>query len=742
MPFLNFAHLNNIIRSSRFHQRLRPFHVDTFKTQLSIPTVHRNQSDGDDSQLLLRYLSHRELREARLLLDEMPHQGGSRIVRWTSMLSKYAREGFVDEAELLFHLMPERNVVTWNAMITAYAASGRIYEAQQLFDEMPERNVVSWTSTLCGFARAGRIDDAKRLFDVMPERNVVSWNSMIVGLVRNGDLEEARKLFDKMPVRNQVSWNVMISGYAENSRMDEARVLFNAMFGDSNVVTWTSLVAGYCRVGDVEEAYKLFVKMPVRNVVSWTAMIGGFVWNGFYEEALLLFLEMEETEEVKPNEETFISLFYACSGLDFSYLGKQLHAQLILNGLGWDDGDRKLLKSLIHMYARFGIMDTAEYLFNKNLKNYEVASLNCMINGYVRSGQLEQARHLFDTVPIRDGVSWTSIINGYLNAGNVEEAFLLFDLMPRRDPISWTAMISGLVHNELFTEAIDMFSKMRFAGIGPLESTYSTLFGAVGAMAYLDLGKQIHGLLSKTKVKFDTILDNSLVSMYAKCGEIDDAHHIFSEMKTRDVISWNSMIVGFSHHGLADKALKLFETMLNSGTKPNSVTFLGILFACSHAGMIDRGWELFNSMTRDHSIRHNEEHYICMIDLLGRAGKVAEAEEFIQTLPFEPGLAIWGALLGVCSLGDTNVAIGKRVAQRVLMIDPLNTPAHVLLCNMYAASDQHREEKMLRKEMGLKGVRKFPGCSWVLLNGRVHVFLSGDRSHPQSDEIMALMVGE
>ncbi|KAJ8633784.1 hypothetical protein MRB53_027120 [Persea americana] len=683
MPSSSFHRFHTFL--SRFNHCLRSLHaLFNHRTRLFLSTVDHPALDGyddDDEVQLLRYLSTRSLQQARHLLDKMPQRRISRVVRWTSLLSKYARKGFVDEARELFHLMPERNIVTWNAMLSAYVQSGRHMDALRLFDVMPERNVVSWTSMLCGFARAGRIDDARRLFDIMPDRNVVSWNSMIAGLIQNGCLDEARRLFDKMPVRNEVSWNVMISGYTENFKMMEARDLFDVM-PDANVVTWTSMIAGYCRVGCVDKAYDLFVKSPVKNVVSWTAMIGGFAWNGFWDEALRLFLEMKGFYDVKPNEETFISLFYACSGLEFPQLGKQLHAHIILNGLDDDDYDGRLLKSLIYMYSKFGIMDVARYLFGKHSDSGSVESLNTMINGYIQIGQLEEARSLFDAVPFRDIMSWTSLISGYFHAGDASEACRLFDWMPKRDAISWTAMISGHVQNELFTEAIEIFQNMRVVGVSPLDSTYSTLLGAVGAMAHLELGKQFHCLLSKVRFKFDMILDNSLISMYGKCGDIDNACCIFDRMISRDVISWNSMIIGLSHHGLSNEVLKVFETMQDTGMKPNSVTFLGVLSACSHTGMVNRGWELFNSMTREHSICPEVQHYICMIDLLGRAGKVTEAEEFVKRLPFEPGLAIWGALLGVCNLRNANMAVAERTAIRVLELDPCNAPAHVLLCNI------------------------------------------------------------
>ncbi|GLT34691.1 hypothetical protein SLA2020_091920 [Shorea laevis] len=712
-------------------------HVRSFKSQPTFSSTHYRNLKLDDSRLL-NLLSNYRLREARVLLDEMPQRSRhSQVVHLTSLLTKYSRHGFINEAKALFEIMPDRNVVSYNAMLSGFVQCGRLDEASRLFEVMPERNVVSWTSMLCGLAEAGRICEARKLFDEMPERNVVSWNSMLVGLIRNGDLEEARWIFNAMPIKNVVSWNTMIAGYAENCRMEEACVLFEEM-DYRNVVTWTTMIAGYCRAGKVDEGYCLFCRMPERNIVSWTAMIGGFTWNGFYEEALLLFLEMKEINEIKPNRETFISLAYACSGIGFPHLGKQLHAQLIIDGTEYDDFDGRLSKSLIHMYSVLGIMDSASYIFNKNLNNC-VQSCNSMINGYIRIGQLEEAEYLFNTVPIRDKISWTSMIDGYFSFGQVSRACFLFSNMPEKDAVAWTAMISGYVHNELFTEAINSFLVMRAQDISPLSSTYSILFGAAGATANLDQGRQFHCMLMKTQTEFDLFLENSLVSMYAKCGVIDDAHRIFSNMVFRDTISWNSMIMGFSHHGLAVEALKNFEAMLESGTHPNSVTFLATLSACNHAGLIDKGLELFNSMKDVYAIQPGLEHHISIINLLGRAGKVKEAEGFVLNLPFEPDQAIWGALLGVCRFSESGTEIAKRAAKELLKLDPLNAPAHVVLCNIYAAEGHYITEQMLRKDMGLKGVRKVPGCSWIQLNGRVHVFVSGDKPHPQAAEIISLL---
>ncbi|MBA0806042.1 hypothetical protein Gohar_005516 [Gossypium harknessii] len=736
---------HSLLRYYLIHVRSQPIfsthflYVRSFESQSIFLNTHHSKLTFNDSQLLPLLSNHR-LWEARNLLDRMPQRSNhGRVIHLTSLISKFSRNGFVNEAKALFEIMPERNIVSYNAMLSSFINCGRIGEARRFFEEMPERNVVSWTSMLCGLLESGRVLEGKRFFDNMPEKNVVSWNSMIGGLIKNGDLDEARLIFDAMPVRNIISSNTMIYGYAENCRMKEARDLFEVM-EDRNVVTWTSMIAGYCRAGEVNEGYCLFCRMPERNIVSWTAMIGGFTWNGFYEEALLLFLEMTNYE-IRPNTETFVSLAYACAGMGFPCLGKQLHAQVIVAGLEYDDYDGRLSRSLIQMYSVFGIMDFAYYIFKKNLNNSSVQSCNAMITGYVRTGQLEKAQYVFDISPIRDKISWTSMVDGYLSIGQVFQASHLFNNMPEKDAVAWTTMISGYVQNEHFIEATALFLEMRAQGVFPLNATYSVLLGASGATANLDMGRQIHCMLEKTRYEFDLILENSLISMYAKCGLIDDAYNIFSTMVSRDLISWNSMIMGFSHHGLANETLKVFEAMLESGCHPNSITFLGILSACSHVGLISKALELFKSMSYIYRIEPGLEHYVSIVNLLGRAGRVKEAEEFVRSLPFEPDRAIWGALLGVCGFSETGAEIAKHAARKLLELDPMNAPAHVVLCNIYAARGLHMAEQKLRKEMGLKGVRKAPGCSWIQLKGRVHVFKSGDKLHQQADEVLSLLFG-
>ncbi|CAM8906560.1 unnamed protein product [Rhodiola kirilowii] len=688
---------------------------------------------------ILECIRNWRLEDARNLLDEMLDRDSNRpVVVWTSLLSRFSKLGYVDEARVLLGVMPEKNVVSCNALLSGYVKSGRLSEGWKFFYDMPERDVVSWTCMVCGLADAGRIDEAWRVFEAMPERNVVTWNSMIVGLIKNGELDEARGCFDQMVERSTVSWNVMISGYIENGRMEEARSMFDRM-ESPNVVTWTTMVAGYCKSGNLEEAYHLFHKMTERNTVSWTAMIGGLAWNGRYKEALLVFFRMRGEFSARPNEETLLSLVYACAGLGFSKPGRQLHAQLIVNCWEYEDHDGRLCRGLIHIYSSLGMMGPAHHIFKRNLNRCTVKTYNTMINGYIRDGELEHAELVFTMIPVRDKVSWTSMIDGYFNAGEVQKACDYFYNMPDVDEVAWTVMISGHIRNELFIEATYLFSEMRRNGFSPLSTTYATLIGAAGALVDLNLGKQLHSLLMKTEPQLGLLVENSFISMYSKCGELDDAYRVFSSMILRDSISWNSMIMGFSNHGRPTEAFEAFDAMLESEILPSSTTFLALLSACNHSGLVEKGKLYFKKMSELYAIEPGVEHYISMINLLGRAGKIKEAEELVLNLPFKPSLTIWGALLGACGFSNKNSTIAVRAAKEVLSLDPSNAPAHVALCKVYSANGHHLEEHKLRKEMGVKGVHKVPGFSWLSHEGKYHSFLAGDSLCQESAEMVTLL---
>ncbi|GLJ12080.1 hypothetical protein SUGI_0183660 [Cryptomeria japonica] len=611
------------------------------------------------------------------------------VVSWSKLITSHARNGRLDVARQVFDHMPQRNVVSWTAMLAAYVQNGRIEDARKLFDEMPERNAVSWTTLISGYTQNGRLEDAFQLFDKMPERDVVSWNAMIGGCVRNGRIEEAEKLFNQMPSRDVVSWNSMISGYGLNGKPEDARQLFEKM-PERNHVSWTTMIAGYINDGNVDEARDLFGKMPKRNLISWNAMIAAYAQTGRMEEAHDLFEQMPKR-----------------------------------NVAAWT--------LMVTKYAECGQIVKARHLFDVMPKR-NVVSWTAMIMGYARNGRIEDARCLFDEMPERDVVSWTSMIVGYSHCGRVEEAHQLFEEIPERNVVSWNAMIAGYEQNGHDKLAVLLFLQMQRTGMKPSQGTFTSTLRACASLASLEQGKQVHEIAIKIGYGNDLVVSNALITMYAKCGNVEEACQTFHKMPEHDLVSWNAIIGGYAQHGKSEKALEMFQQMQLAGVKPDSVTFIGVLSACSHAGLVDLGWHHFDSIIQEGSIIPRMEHYACMVDLLGRSGRLDEAEDFIINMPVEPNASIWGTLLSACRIHGS-IEVGNRAAEHLFVMEPKNASTYILVSHMYAAAGRWDDVRNVRKMMKEKGLKRQAGCSWIEGKNSVHSFIAGDRSHPLTERL-------
>ncbi|KAH7557312.1 hypothetical protein ACOSP7_026959 [Xanthoceras sorbifolium] len=330
----------------------------------------------------------------------------------------------------------------------------------------------------------------------------------------------------------------------------------------------------------------------------------------------------------------------------------------------------------------------------------------------------------------------SSLLDMYAKAGKIHEARRVFECLPERDVVSCTAIISGFAQLGLDEEALKLFRKLQVEGMSSNYVTYASLLTALSGLAALDHGKQVHSHVLRCKVPSYVVLQNSLIDMYSKCGSLVYARRVFDNMAERTAISWNAMLVGYSKHGMGNEVLELFKLMREENkVKPNSVTYLAVLSGCSHGGMEDRGLEIFDEMLycKD-GVELEIEHYGCIVDLLGRAGRVEEAFKFIKKMPFEPTAAIWGSLLGACRV-HSNVDIGEFVGQRLLEIEPDNAGNYVILCNIYASAGRWEDVKILRELMNQKAMTKEPGRSWIELDQTLHTFHASDRSHPRREEV-------
>ncbi|RYR44908.1 hypothetical protein Ahy_A08g041181 isoform D [Arachis hypogaea] len=279
---------------------------------------------------------------------------------------------------------------------------------------------------------------------------------------------------------------------------------------------------------------------------------------------------------------------------------------------------------------------------------------------------------------------------------------------------------------------------MRREGPKPNEFALASLLSVSGSMALLEPGKQVHAHVLCIGLDHEAMVHSALISMYSKCGSLKEASKIFDGTKTNDIISWTAMINGYAEHGCSQKAIHLFEKIPSIGLKPDYVTFIGVLTACSHAGLVDQGFHYFMSMIDEYRISPSKEHYGCMIDVLCRAGRLSEAELMIRSMPFCSDDVVWSTLLRACRVhGD--VDRGRRAAEKILSLDPNSAGTHITLANIYAAKGRWEEVAYIRKLMKSKGVIKEPGWSWINVNDHLHSFVSADQSHLQSEDIIAIL---
>ncbi|KAF9612068.1 hypothetical protein IFM89_037987 [Coptis chinensis] len=519
--------------------------------------------------------------------------------------------------------------------------------------------------------------------------DIYSCNVKIGHYGRSGKIEAARKLFDKMPSRDVVTWNAMVTGYWQNGFMEESKKLFMVM-PERNVVSWNSMIAGCVENERIDEACDYFHEMPRRNTASWNAMISGFVRSGRIEEATRLFEEMPERNVI-------------------SYTAMM-------------DG-----------YAQKGHVERARSLFDR-MPNKNAVSWTVMISGYVENGKFDEAKALFGMMPEKNVVAITAMITGFCKEGNMESARRLFEEIRNKDIISWNAMIAGYVQNGNGEEALSMTSGMLETGMKPDHSTFLSVLSACSSLASLKEGRQIHVHVIKEGFESNLSVCNALITMYNKGGSIPDAEVVFQQVDSPDLVSWNTIIAGYAHHGHYDRALSSFDEMGLNGLKPDGITFLNILTACGHAGKVKESMDWFGIMANDHGIALRAEHYACMVDILCRAGQLEKACMIILGMPFEADAGVWGALLAACRV-HSNVELGELAATRLIELEPQNSGTYIMMSNIYAAVGMWNKVTSMRSLMKVQGVKKQPGYSWIEVGSRLHMFLGGDISHPEIDKI-------
>ncbi|OIT30326.1 PREDICTED: pentatricopeptide repeat-containing protein At3g62890-like [Nicotiana attenuata] len=646
------------------------------------------------------------------ILSQMISTGFIKDTYAASRILKFSTDSLfihVNYSHKIFDYIENPNGFIRNTMMRAYLQQNQPQNTILLYKSMLKNNVCidNYTFPLLVQASTVRLSEIEgkefhnHVIKTGFTSDVYVKNTLINMYAVCENMVDARKLFDESPVLDSISWNSILAGYVQVGNVEEAKVIFDKM-PMKNVIASNSMIVLLGRSGRMTEACQLLDEMKEKDVVSWTALISCYEQHGMYKQALDLFMQMC-ANGTSIDEVVVISVLSACAHLLVVQTGESVHGLVIRVGF---ESYVNLQNALIHMYS------------------------TC--------GDVTAAQRLFDTSSHLDQISWNSMISGYLKCGSLEKARELFDCMPEKDVVSWTTMISGYAQHDYFSETLALFQEMLHADNKPDETTLVSVLSACTHLSALDQGKWIHAYIRKNGLKVNIILGTTLVDMYLKCGCVENALEVFNGMEEKGVSSWNALILGLAMNGQVEKSLAVFQEMKECGVTPNEVTFVAVLGACRHMGLVEEGRSYFDSMTRYYSVEPNIKHYGCMVDLLGRAGLLKEAETLIDSMPMAPDVATWGALLGACRKHG-NSEMGERVGRKLIELQPDHDGFHVLLSNIFASKGNWDSVLDIRGAMMRQGVVKVPGCSMIEANGAIHEFLAGDKSHLQINEIETML---
>ncbi|GMN67329.1 hypothetical protein TIFTF001_036388 [Ficus carica] len=595
-----------------------------------------------------------------------------------------------------------------NKLIDCYGKLGNVRDARHLFDQMSQRNLFSWNTILSAYSKSGNLSEMQGIFNLMPSRDGVTWNSLISGYASFGSVAQSVKAYtfmlsDRTVHLNRITFSTMLLLASSKGCVDLGWQVHGQVvkFGfELNLFVGSPLVDMYSKAGLIFEAKRVFEGLVEKNVVVYNTMLSGLLRCGLIEDAECSFRRMREKD--------LISWTTMITGLT-------------QNGLC-----REALNKFREMRFEGFTMD-----------QFTFGSVLTACGGLLALEQGKQIHaFIIRTYPKDNVFVGSALVDMYCKCKSLKSAESVFKRMLCKNVVSWTAMVVGYGQNGYSEEAVRIFCDMQRNGVEPDDFTLGSVISSCANLASLEEGAQFHGrAIVSGLISFITV-PNALITLYGKCGSIKDAHRLFNEMKIRDEVSWTALVSGYAQFGKGDETIALFERMLCHGLKPDGVTFIGVLSACSRAGLVEKGRQYFESMVREHGIEPISDHYTCMIDLLSRAGRLEEAKNFIHKMPHKPDAIGWATLLSSCRI-HRNMEIGKWAAEALLELEPQNPASYVLLSSIYATKGKWDDVAKLRRDMRNKGVRKEPGCSWIKYKGKVHIFTADDWSNPFSDQICA-----
>ncbi|XP_058203312.1 pentatricopeptide repeat-containing protein At3g22150, chloroplastic [Rhododendron vialii] len=629
----------------------------------------------------------------------------------------------------------------------------------------------------------GYVDDLVcRVFGSMRRRDVIAWNTMISWYVKTERFEEAfRNFWMMMKIGIKVTVVSFVNVFPAVSRMGSVRradLLYGFLLKlgskyANDPFALSSVIFMYADLGCLDLARNVFDQSLERNTEVWNTMIGGYVQKNNPVEAINLFLKALASEQTILDEVTFLSALTAASQLQRLDFAQQLHAYLMKNSAV---SHIMILNALIALYSRCNLVDISFQIFSRMCKR-DAVSWNTMVSAFVQNGlddeglmlvhEMQQQGFTIDSVAVTAQLSAASnlrnleigkqthayilrhaiefegmesyLIDMYAKSGLIKSAQGLFEMCSTygKDQATWNAMIAGNTQNGQIEQAFTTFRQMFEQNIVPNAVTIASILPACQSVGIVSLGKQLHGFAIRNCLDHNVFVGSALIDMYSKSGAIIYAENVFFISPEKNSVTYTSMILGYGQHGFGEKALSLFYSMKESDVRPDGVTLVAILSACSYSGCVDEGLQIFESMEREYGIRPSCEHHCCITDMLGRVGRVVEAYEFVKELGEEGNnFRILGSLLAACR-NHGEFELGKNVANKLLQMERGKglSGYHVLLSNIYAEEGNWEYVNRIRKGMREKGLTKDVGCSWVDVAGRVNSFVSRDQKHPRCDEI-------
>ncbi|KAK6159563.1 hypothetical protein DH2020_006877 [Rehmannia glutinosa] len=712
------------------------------------------------SKLIASYASLNRPHSSTKIFDSLSFRD---TFLWNSIIKAHFSNGNYVQAVEIFSKMwvlgNLPNQFTLPMVVSACAEVGSIYFGMNVHGLVSKLNLFHGNSAVGAsfvymYSKCGAVEDAALVFDEMSVRDVIAWTALVIGYVQNGESEKGLQCLCEMHGiggdGERPNFRTLEGGFqacGDLSVLEEGRCLhglaLKSGFMSSHVIQ-SAILSMYSKCGSIEDAKVSFCEVVNKDLFSWTSIIGIYVRFGCFYDCFQIFSSMQ-ANGVYPDGMVISCLISGFANSMKVSEGKAFHGFILRRNY---DVDQIVYSSLLSMYCRFGLLALAEKIFFE-CHNQEKESWNLMIVGYEKAGLEMDCINLFREMQhrgiesnlnclmsvisscsrlraIRFGQSVhchimkslffekvsvvNSLINMYGKCGNLTIAQKLFH---QTDPdiATWNSLISAYNDNGNYFKSINLFDKLISEGLEPNTVTLVTLLSACAQIASVEKGRKIYDYIREAGFGYGVSLGTALVDMYAKCGEIDMAKEIFDSMIEKDVISWNVMIVGYGMHGHGQSAIKIFQQMEECDVKPNELTFLAVLSACAHAGLVDEAKSLFDKMEK-YSLVPTLKHYACMVDLYARSGCLDEAESVILLMPFAPDGGIWGSLLTACKMHN-NAEMGMKIAKRAIEADPENDGYHVLISDFYSSMGMWDEVQQVRKMMKDRGVNKTVGWSTV-----------------------------